>query len=509
MNSFIILDGSMVRLLFHANKILFLILIGFSNSNGQSIVKPYSHMNGIMRDVIVVDSNIFTIHFIPDTSSLNTAGEIVIYKFDYNLNKVDSVVLDSLIKGSIEVYNNKIYIGACRVYPDTFTRSMHLYKLNLDLSILTHREIKDIDVATIPTDLTVQNDSLLMFVAEDRYLGMGNTYFKEYIIDTTFSSIDSISCGVLNTNYYQYLYQNTVFHNQKKIHSGYFDISNQQPHYFTFENGSCNNIVPFSTWHSYIFSNANHEIVGGNLNYLLHVNNSFYVPFGGEQSFGNFNSVSGLIKTDTLFNLDNYYISNPSTSQTEQTPFRNKSIDYSDGKIILASHTKTEALFTSIPSELNEIRIDIVDTSMNFISSTNIDPLPSLNRSYYGSIVHWLSDGSILLAGSLGSIDGNPSLMSFILKYNNLSDLLSIGSSKNNLLEINLYPNPAINEIFIEPSISFISPTFSIYNVNGKLIKNQKLDINSKINITNLEQGIYFLEVESESKIYRGKFIRL
>lgn len=71
---------------------------------------------------------------------------------------------------------------------------------------------------------------------------------------------------------------------------------------------------------------------------------------------------------------------------------------------------------------------------------------------------------------------------------------------------LNLYPNPAYNEI----NIGGINPdridNLQIYNILSQsvIIENST----NKIDISNLKKGIYVIEVSSKGKIYRKKFIK-
>lgn len=76
--------------------------------------------------------------------------------------------------------------------------------------------------------------------------------------------------------------------------------------------------------------------------------------------------------------------------------------------------------------------------------------------------------------------------------------------------ELNLYPNPGDGLFYIE--INNDDLTLEITNVNGKLIFNKKLNINStssveKINLSSHPKGIYFILVKSENEVKVGKLL--
>ena len=83
------------------------------------------------------------------------------------------------------------------------------------------------------------------------------------------------------------------------------------------------------------------------------------------------------------------------------------------------------------------------------------------------------------------------------------------GSSFENATDITLYPNPANNEIYLKNSTDFDNASISIYNVLGANVISQSLNGNNiKINVNELNAGVYFVEVSSNNKKYSSKFIK-
>ncbi len=91
-------------------------------------------------------------------------------------------------------------------------------------------------------------------------------------------------------------------------------------------------------------------------------------------------------------------------------------------------------------------------------------------------------------------------------------DLLSLEEpnsvSNFNSLPVKLFPNPSINKIFIEGLKNISSAT--IYDLNGRVIKtftakNQPVDF---IEVSDLSNGIYFMELENGGKFYRKSFVK-
>ena len=80
----------------------------------------------------------------------------------------------------------------------------------------------------------------------------------------------------------------------------------------------------------------------------------------------------------------------------------------------------------------------------------------------------------------------------------------------NNSYIISVYPNPAKNAIIV--SIPFVSneSTLIIYNIVGQeLLKQQITDIKTRIDISNLTSGIYFVRVKTENGMREKKIIKV
>ena len=89
-----------------------------------------------------------------------------------------------------------------------------------------------------------------------------------------------------------------------------------------------------------------------------------------------------------------------------------------------------------------------------------------------------------------------------------IQDTTTIVEVKQNGSTINIYPNPATNEI----KISNLSPEenqISIYNLLGERVANfLKVGNSININISDLPSGIYMLTVSNNKKISCKKFVK-
>jgi hypothetical protein len=73
--------------------------------------------------------------------------------------------------------------------------------------------------------------------------------------------------------------------------------------------------------------------------------------------------------------------------------------------------------------------------------------------------------------------------------------------------QIDVYPNPAKDEITISASFPVIGQTYEIIDAIGRVIRSGKL-VSEKINVGNFSQGLYILEIVTNSKSYSRKFTK-
>ena len=88
--------------------------------------------------------------------------------------------------------------------------------------------------------------------------------------------------------------------------------------------------------------------------------------------------------------------------------------------------------------------------------------------------------------------------------------LLGTNNFENNKLQ--LYPNPATNELNIQLEDSTTNYKVAIYTTLGSMVfesKDQLSDNNNSINVSQLNSGIYFVKItDNENKIYQKQLIK-
>lgn len=82
---------------------------------------------------------------------------------------------------------------------------------------------------------------------------------------------------------------------------------------------------------------------------------------------------------------------------------------------------------------------------------------------------------------------------------------LSVNDFENTVKQISVYPNPAKSNIQISNSDSFTNPSVKIFNILGKEVYASET-LNSVIDVSMLNCGIYLLNIQSENKSISVKF---
>lgn len=86
---------------------------------------------------------------------------------------------------------------------------------------------------------------------------------------------------------------------------------------------------------------------------------------------------------------------------------------------------------------------------------------------------------------------------------------LSIADDSN-LSEISVYPNPAYNSVEIKFNESDFGSIFTIFDINGKIIKTHIINQNSiTLNKSEFLSGMYFIQISNENNIQTHKLVFL
>ena len=121
-----------------------------------------------------------------------------------------------------------------------------------------------------------------------------------------------------------------------------------------------------------------------------------------------------------------------------------------------------------------------------------------LNDSSHSYNIFWdmYGDEYLDLISSSGSI---------IFHYQTYPIIYSVND--NLISNTYIYPNPTTNNLYIS-SKNILIKKMTIYSISGKLIMEQNNNQNNSIDVSSLLEGVYFIEISSESGKSVKKFIK-
>ena len=139
----------------------------------------------------------------------------------------------------------------------------------------------------------------------------------------------------------------------------------------------------------------------------------------------------------------------------------------------------------AFPDSLYQDEINTGDGVLYFNGKTTIqEKVAYAKENGAGGVMIW----------ELGQDDfGDHSLLKVIDdEIKGVSSLESV-----NTLEVNVYPNPIQNEVFLDLSGAY---SFQITDLNGRTVIENKNVSSSKIDLANLKTGVYFLQLVQENE---------
>ncbi len=142
---------------------------------------------------------------------------------------------------------------------------------------------------------------------------------------------------------------------------------------------------------------------------------------------------------------------------------------------------------------------------VNYKDTFTVD-LGFFQAQIFIDVFQWYQQGNKeSLLSIVKSSDGNNPPQKTVALSGSLSPAL-IKTIKEN--QVRVYPNPAINELKITNGFKG-NTTFTIKDLNGKIMVSDQIDqLSRRIDISNLESGIYILEMKSKDKILTKKFVK-
>jgi hypothetical protein len=74
-----------------------------------------------------------------------------------------------------------------------------------------------------------------------------------------------------------------------------------------------------------------------------------------------------------------------------------------------------------------------------------------------------------------------------------------------NFESISVYPNPTVNFVNIE---SISKGSYSIVDMNGSVVLSGEVS-NKPVIVSNLNEGTYFININSDNNVYRSRFVKM
>ena len=133
-----------------------------------------------------------------------------------------------------------------------------------------------------------------------------------------------------------------------------------------------------------------------------------------------------------------------------------------------------------------------------YMSSLNVHFGIGSDTSINSIVVYWPHDGNV-------DTILNPSINTAI-EITEGDTLTNLENSLDDNLVI--YPNPVKDALNINLTNGLEDATYSIFNIEGKLVMNSDLDTNNTIDVSQLSAGNYILRVQSNNSIKTQKFIK-
>ena len=153
----------------------------------------------------------------------------------------------------------------------------------------------------------------------------------------------------------------------------------------------------------------------------------------------------------------------------------------------------------------------VLNTTGTLVTSALLSPTPSQWKSELLDLVSFSGNKKVYFKFEFSPDINGPGNNLFIDDIN-ISKIVGIKESKNNLFEINVFPNPFNHEITIENSGVDEINSIKVFDVIGQLQSDIKPNVSMKKivlhNLNVLNTGIYFLEIKTELAIKIVKLIK-
>lgn len=131
-----------------------------------------------------------------------------------------------------------------------------------------------------------------------------------------------------------------------------------------------------------------------------------------------------------------------------------------------------------------------------------------INHSAYNSGLGYLSARAIAIDGQNNKWISTTDTWG----YANGFSVLSSSTTSATILSLNekflIYPNPVSDNVFIQPSNEISFDNIAIYDLLGNIVFSSNNFSSTKVNVSDLTAGSYFIDLRNGSSVSRAKFVK-
>lgn len=235
------------------------------------------------------------------------------------------------------------------------------------------------------------------------------------------------------------------------------------------------------------------------------------ISVGGEVYVGNCNALTTISSFNNLTNIGDRLSIGTSGALTSITGFNNLNSIAASLNIYDNNALDNISGFAALTSIGGDLRIYENDILPNLIGLENIDAATIVNLAIYNnaslshcevkSVCDYLlnPNGTVYIAGNTGSctnrIDVEAACAAVSVKEKHLDE------------KIDIYPDPAWDEIFIDNESDHKISDIRILNLTGQTIMEVKSPLTS-IDISKLKPGLYIVELTTEKCVLQEKLLK-
>ena len=186
---------------------------------------------------------------------------------------------------------------------------------------------------------------------------------------------------------------------------------------------------------------------------------------------------------------------------------------------VAATSTKSQHGFELTAEKAGGTRVGVFDLagatgSPELISGSSFTRVTHSNKANSSWSFNWTApsadEGDITFYAAVLAASGSSDSNDETQLISESVSLSTLGIAEANLLAFEIFPNPSQDFLTIQLPNEMINGSIELFDYLGRSVKSKKINnIDNKLNLSNLNQGVYFVKVSSEGKIGVQKFIKI